>query len=81
MSAPANIMFLALRLSTGSAMLRRTHIRELFLARCPVQRTANDVLNFFLWLRQCAPDLLPEDGQGDAYRRLKAALDGLFLNE
>lgn len=74
-------MFVAPRLSKGSETLRRERIRQLFVARCPAQRTANDVLNFFLWLRQCAPDLLPEDRQGDAYKRVKAALHGLFLNE
>lgn len=67
--------------SKGPETPRRERIRELFVARCPAQRTANDVLNFFLWLRQCAPDLLPEDRRGDAYQRLKAALHGLFLNE
>lgn len=74
-------MFVAPAFSTGSETLRRERIRQLFVVRCPAQRTANDVLNFFLWLRQCAPDLLPEDTRGDAYQRLKAALDGLFLNE
>lgn len=74
-------MFVAPRLSKGSERLRREHIRQLFVARCPEQRTANDVLSFFLWLRQCAPDLLPEDRPGDAYQHLKAALAGLFLNE
>jgi len=46
-----------------------------------VKRTANDVLNFFLWLRQRGPDLLPQGKQDDTYRRLKGDLDGLYLNE
>ena len=61
--------------------LRREHVRQLFVVRCPVKRTANDVLNFFLWLRQRGPDLLPRGKQVDTYRRLKGDLDGLYLNE
>ena len=61
--------------------LRREHVRQLFVVRCPVKRTANDVLNFFLWLRQLGPDLLPRGKQVDTYRRLKGDLDGLYLNE
>jgi len=61
--------------------LRREHVRQLFVVRCPVKRTANDVLNFFLWLRQLGPDLLPQGKQDDTYRRLKGDLDGLYLNE
>ena len=63
-----------------SDALRREHVRQLFVVRCPVKRTANDVLNFFLWLRQCGPDLL-QSKQGDAYQRLKVDLDGLYLKE
>ena len=61
--------------------LRREHVRQLFVVRCPMKRTANDVLNFFLWLRQRGPDLLPQGKQDDTYRRLKGDLDGLYLNE
>jgi len=61
--------------------LRREHVREWFVVRCPVNRTGNDVLNFFLWLRQLGPDLLPQGKQDDTYRRLKGDLDGLYLNE
>ncbi len=74
-------MLAALGFSKGPETPRRERIRQLFVVRCPTQRTANDVLNFFLWLRECAPDLLPEDKRGDAYQRLKADLHGLFLNE
>lgn len=74
-------MFFAPRLSKGSEILRREHVRQLFVARCPVKRTANDVLNFFLWLRSCGPDLLPQGKQGDPYQWLKADLDGLYFNE
>jgi len=61
--------------------LRREHVRQLFVVRCPVKRTANDVLNFFLWLKQRGPDLLPRGKQDDTYRRLKGDLNGLYLNE
>jgi len=61
--------------------LRRELVRQLFVVRCPVKRSANDVLNFFLWLRQRGPDLLPQGKQDDIYRRLKSDLDGLYLNE
>ena len=61
--------------------LRREHVRQLFVVRCPVKRTANDVLNFFLWLRQRGPDLLPRGKRVDTYRQLKGDLDGLYLNE
>ena len=61
--------------------LRRAHVRQLFVVRCPVKRTANDVLNFFLWLKQRGPDLLPRGKQDDIYPRLKHDLDGLYLNE
>ena len=64
-----------------SDALRREYVRQLFVVRCPVKRTANDVLNFFLWLRQLGPDLLPQGKQDDTYRRLKGDLDGLYLNE
>ena len=46
-----------------------------------MKRTANDVLNFFLWLKQRGPDLLPRGKQDDTYRRLKDDLDGLYLSE
>lgn len=61
--------------------MRREHVRQLFVVRCPAKRTANDVLNFFLWLRQRGPDLLPRGKQGDAYQRLKVDLSGLYLQE
>ena len=69
------------RFAKDSERLRREHVRQLFVARCPVGRTANDVLNFFLWLRQCGPDLLPRDKPCDAYERLKGELHGLYLSE
>jgi hypothetical protein len=61
--------------------LRREHVRQLFVARCPVKRTANDVLNFFLWLKQRGPNLLPRGKRGDAYQRPKVDLSGLYLQE
>jgi hypothetical protein len=67
--------------STDREVLRRDRVRQLFLARCPNGRTANDVLTFFLWLHRCSPDLLPPSKQGDPYQRLKADLNGLYLCE
>jgi len=64
-----------------SDALRREYVRQLFVVRCPVKRTANDVLNFFLWLRQRGPDLRPRGKRVDTYRQLKGDLDGLYLNE
>jgi len=60
--------------------MRREHVRQLFVARCPATRTANDVLSFFLWLRQSGPHLLARSTQGDAYQQLKGDLDGLYLH-
>ena len=61
--------------------LRREQVRQLFVTRGPVRRTANDVLYFFLWLRQCGPDLLPLDKGGELYEQLKADLEGLYLKD
>ena len=73
-------MLFAPKFAKEREKLRREHVRELFVARSPMTRTANDVLDFFLWLRQCGPDLL-QSKQGDAYQRLKVDLDGLYLKE
>jgi hypothetical protein len=61
--------------------LRRDRVRQLFLARCPSCRTANDVLTFFLWLNRCSPQLLPQHKFGDPYQLLKGDLQGLYLRE
>jgi len=61
--------------------LRRERVRRLFVARYPVERTANDVLNFFLWLQPHNPRLLPQGKRGDPYQHLKGDLDGLYLCE
>jgi hypothetical protein len=61
--------------------MRREQVRQLFVARGPVKRTANDVLNFYLWLRQCGPELLPRDKRDDAYQQLRSDLDGLYFND
>lgn len=74
-------MWLAPRFAKDSEALRRERVRQLFVARCPVKRTANDVLNFFLWLKRCGPDLLPRDKEGDVYQQLKGDLDGIYLHE
>ena len=60
---------------------RRERVRRLFIARYPAERTANDVLNFYLRLHQNNPDLLPRVAQRSMYRHLKADLDGLYLSE
>ena len=52
-------------------------MRQLFVARHPNNRTANDVLVFFGWLQQHSADLLPP-GQGDPYQHLKVDLSGLY---
>ena len=57
--------------------LRRVHVRQLFVVRCPVQRTANDVLNFFLWLRQRGPDLT----QVHLQHELESNNYGVFLSD
>ena len=62
-----------------SEELRRERVRQLFVARHPGKRTANDILNFSLWLQKHNPDLLPK--QGNPYHHLKADLDGLYLHE
>ena len=58
---------------------RRERVRELFLAQSPANRTANDVLVFFLWLLRCSPELLRK--RGSPYDHLKTDLDGLYLCE
>ena len=65
----------------NSEVLRRDSVRQLFLARCPKHRTANDVLTYFLWLNRRCPDLLPPGKLGDPYQRLKVDLIGLYLHE
>jgi len=67
--------------STDREDLRRDRVRQLFLARCPGGRTANDVLTFFLWLHRCCPELLPPGKRGDTYQHLKVDLNGLYLYE
>ena len=75
------VMLFALRFTKDVEVSRRERVRELFVVQCPTKRTANDVLHFFLWLRQCGPDLLPRSKQGDVYQQLKVDLDGLFLSD
>ena len=72
---------LSARVRRDSEVSRRDRVRRLFVARYPGERTANDVLNFFLRLRQNNPDLLPQVEQRKVYRHLKADLDGLYLAE
>ena len=79
-SAQAPPMLCA-RVRLGSEVSRRDRVRRLFVARYPGERTANDVLNLFLRLRQNDPELLPQVEQHIKYRQLKADLDGLYLSE
>ena len=72
---------LAARVPKDSEISRRERVRRLFVARYPRDRTANDVLDFYLRLRQHNRDLLPQVDQSSAYRRLKADLRGLYLSE
>jgi len=74
-------MWFAPRFAEDPDVLRQEHVRQLFLARCPANRTANDVLNFFLWLKQRGPDLLPRGKHGDIYEQLRHDLDGLYFKE
>ena len=60
---------------------RRERVRQLFISWYRTERTANDVLKFYLRLQQHDPDLLPQVEQRYTYRHLKADLDGLYLRE
>ena len=72
---------LSARVRTGSEVSRLEIMRQLFVALYPKERTANEVLNFFLRLKQDNPELLPQVEQHSRYRQLKADLDGLYLSE
>ena len=61
--------------------VRVIRVRQLFVARYPRERTANQVLAFFLWLQHHNPDLLPPGKQDNLYQGLKADLIGLYLRE
>jgi hypothetical protein len=60
-------------------ILRRERVRQLFVARYSVDRTGNDVLNFFLCLQSHNPDLLLHEKHDERYQRLKGDLSGLYL--
>ena len=61
--------------------VRVIRVRHQFVARYPLERTANDVLAFFLWLQHHNPDLLPLGERADLCQLLKADLTGLYLRE
>ena len=61
--------------------VRMIRVRQLFVVRYPLERTANDVLAFFLWLQHHNPDLLPLGERDDLCQRLKVELAGLYLRE
>jgi hypothetical protein len=65
----------------GVKDVRVIRVRQLFVARYPRERTANQVLAFFLWLQHHNPDLLPSGRQDNRYQGLKADLSGLYLQE
>ena len=69
------------RVRRDSEVSRRERVRRLFIARYTAERTANDVLNFFLRLKEHHPDLLPQVEQSHMYRHLKTDLEGLYLSE
>jgi hypothetical protein len=62
-------------------VVRVTRLRQLFVARYPLERTANDVLAFSLWLQHHNSDLLPLGQRDDLCQRLKVDLAGLYLRE
>jgi hypothetical protein len=72
---------LSARAQGDSEVSRRERVRRLFVAQYSAERTANDVLNFFLRLLQNNPDLLPRVAERSMYRHLKVDLDGLYLSE
>jgi hypothetical protein len=72
---------LSARVQRDPEVSRRERLRRLFVVRYPAERTANDVLNFYLRLQQHNPDLLPHVEPSKMYRHLKADLDGLYLSE
>ena len=74
-------MLLPRRVHGDPELLRRERVRQLFVIRYSVERTANDVLNFFLWLQSHHPDLLLHGNHDEPYKRLKGDLSGLYLCE
>jgi len=61
--------------------LRLERVRQLFVTRHPRQRTGNNVLRFFLWLRQNRPELLSDENHSASYQLLKVDLLGLYVSE
>ena len=58
--------------------VRRARVRQLFTACHPEEATEDDVFDFFGWLQQHYPNLLPKGKHGDLYQDLRADLDGLY---
>jgi len=74
-------IMLSARAQKDPEVSRRERVRLLFISWYRAERTANDVLNFYLRLQQHDPDLLPHVEQHYTYKQLKADLDGLYQSE
>ena len=74
-------MLFARKSHLGPDAMRQKRVRWLFVTRHPRERTRNNVLRFFLWLRQNHPELLSHENHRDPYEHLKLDLNGLFLDE
>jgi len=57
--------------------VRRTRVRQLFVARPYGEQTETGILLFYGWLGKRYPELLPSE-PGDAYQHLKLDLEGLY---
>jgi hypothetical protein len=58
--------------------VRRTQVRQLFVAHHPGAPTANDVVSFYGWLSSRRPHLLRDATAGGPFTNLKFDLDGLY---
>lgn len=58
--------------------VRRTQVRQLFVAHYPHAPTAMDVVSFYGWLSSRRPKLLRDAKKGGPYTNLKLDLDGLY---
>src|SRR5271166_5041534 len=58
--------------------VRQLRVRQLFAARTAKKRTGDGILNFYGWLWEHHPELLPRAGRTDPYQLLKSDLSGLY---
>ena len=73
-------MLSALKSQRDTETLRLERVRQLFVTHHPRQRTVNNVLRFFLWLRQNKPELLSHENHSASYQLLKVDLLGLYVS-